>query len=352
MPLDFFEAGGIKMKAIEKLVYTIWVNLDGNCPREGIEPSTSNKELALRMLYLIKKLLDDKRAGPLFEEEHSSLLESRALAEFSKIRSISIEECGKSVNPFSALGETEREIFVPYMELDELKSLLKIDDKDVMINLLKGSILELKEPIDIKVGKKGEVEMPKNVMVRFNPYMNRPTALAKEQTISAPYMVLTYGILAGMKEKVDRVFEGGFGSGYHLAYKGNLYPTAKFFGSDVHEDFCEMARKNIKTLDDMNQTQLSQRITLGAGNCLRPSENAVFMDNRPYDLIYFTFMMPNNFDFKPYFDSLCDGGILISPVNSPVYQEAESGNFTLFVKNKGKTDSLEITACSFVPAVR
>ncbi len=158
-------------------------------------------------------------------------------------------------------------------------------------------------------------------------YADEPLPIGSGQTISAPHMV---AIMTELLEprKTDRVLEVGAGSGYQAAILSGLVKSIRTI--ELEPELAKKAGESLKKSGYRNV-----EITVGDGSKGFPKE-------APFDKIIVTCgarEIP-----KPLVEQLKEGGRIVIPVGSGLYQELILGikrRDRLVMENKG--------ACAFVP---
>ncbi len=201
---------------------------------------------------------------------------------------------------FSSFYRVDRDLFIPFLTEEELKSY--------------GISLEKLEEMDA-LRREGELVKPE-------PYLNEALPIGRKATCSAPYLIHTYSVILRMLEK-GRVFEAGTGSGYHLAITANLGFEA--YSADIDPELCEFAKGNLEKLDP----DILKRVKIEEANCLDP-ESKFIRENAPYDAVYFTFLYPKEKaeTLEKWLDYLKPGGFLLAPLQ----HSGTTGRLVLFQK--------------------
>ncbi len=158
-------------------------------------------------------------------------------------------------------------------------------------------------------------------------YVDEPLPIGSGQTISAPHMVAIMTELLEPK-KTDRVLEVGAGSGYQAAILSRL--VKRIHTVELEPDLAKKAGEGLKKSGYDNVD-----VTVGDGSKGLPKE-------APFDKIIVTCGATDI--PKPLIEQLKEGGRIVIPVGSGMYQELILG-----VKRKGKLEKENKGACVFVP---
>jgi len=237
----------------------------------------------------------------------------------------------------------DRAKFVPYLTIKEFFASSKMSPSGLMQLIMNKQI----DVSRIEIGFEGDRPfLPEGKVIRRHPYLFSPIPIDNGQTCSAEYMIQTYNILSTLTT-VERFYDFGVGCGYQMAHMLHLHKDAIGFGCDVHSDLIEQAQSNLTSPENLSPFNAS-RIHLSTNNALE--EHAHFSENGPYNLIYFAFMNPDDFNPSTYSQHLADGGVMIVPVRGE--KDDETGGFLRVYRKKG--DDLEhvnVAKVGFVPAI-
>jgi len=160
-------------------------------------------------------------------------------------------------------------------------------------------------------------------------YEDYPLPIAREQTISQPYIVALMSELAGLKGG-EKVLEIGTGSGYQAAVLAEL--AGRVFTVELFPDLADAARGR---LDKQGYKNISFRTGDGA---------AGWPEEAPFDAILATCAAP---EIPPALaDQLKEGGRLVIPLG------AEPQELVLAVKKDGRLERRSVCAVRFVPLLK
>jgi protein-L-isoaspartate(D-aspartate) O-methyltransferase len=169
--------------------------------------------------------------------------------------------------------------------------------------------------------------------LRSNAYVDTPLPIGSGQTISAPHMV------AIMVEKLAlepgmKVLEVGAGSGYHAAVVAELVaPDGQVFSVERVESLARFAK------DNLDRTGYGDIVTVVVGDGSKG-----LAEHAPYARIFVACGAPEV--PSPLTDQLADGGRMLVPVGSRMYQDL------LSVERKGSRVTVQnCGGCVFVPLV-
>lgn len=205
----------------------------------------------------------------------------------------------------NALHSVDRGCFIPFLSPAQIMEFYQMGEKFVGLLSEKGFVQRNPE---------------NNDELRVNPYINMAVPIGHNATCSAPYMVMTYNIVASLFPHA-RIFEAGTGCGYHLASTASINPNFTVFSADIVPELCKTSIENIKRLQ--NAAAMLERIAVEEADCLDP-ENGFFRENAPYKFIYFTFLFPNGekYKIKDFIPCLEEGGILMMPLQDHKLQNS------------------------------
>ena len=165
--------------------------------------------------------------------------------------------------------------------------------------------------------------------LRDMAYNDCPLPLAKDQTISQPYMVALMTQLLSLK-KTDKVLEVGTGSGYQAAILSKI--ARKVYSVERFAELTRQAEANLKKLQ-INSIEL----ICGDGSC-------GLKDKAPFDAILVTAAAPRA--PEELINQLSNGGRLVVPVGEMHIQRI------LKVEKQGKKIIKNYYGtCVFVPLV-
>ena len=274
-----------------------------------------------------------------------------------------------NVSPFSALELADAGYFVPWKPFDEYARLrweyhirrgTAVTWEDVAAEQLHWltyelavlgpvGVYQIQTPSLIVLQPDGRVDWKYgHNMVRLNPYLGCPLPNLQGHTISASYLIATYGILntltAGPPKKI---FEAGVGSWRHLAYLSAQFPNAQLYGCDCPRGYCP-APPAIQKLGEIG-LDITSRAHVTVGNLVFNIDSTSFVADGPYDIINVSFACPH---YEGYFEQLLsqlnDGGILVIPMSTTV----ANGECNLLVIRRCGDQFVAVQAvdCSFMPA--
>ncbi len=169
--------------------------------------------------------------------------------------------------------------------------------------------------------------------LRSSAYVDTPLPIGSGQTISAPHMV------AIMVEKLAlepgmKVLEVGAGSGYHAAVVAELVaPDGHVFSVERVESLARFAN------DNLARTGYGDIVTV-----VLDDGSKGLAEHAPYDRIFVACGAPEV--PSPLTNQLVDGGRMLVPVGSRMYQDL------LSVEKKGSNVTIKnCGGCVFVPLV-
>ena len=160
-------------------------------------------------------------------------------------------------------------------------------------------------------------------------YEDYPLPIARDQTISQPYIVALMSELAGLKGG-ERVLEVGTGSGYQAAVLAEL--SGQVFTVEILPELADSARAR---LQKQGYSNISFRTGDGA---------AGWPDEAPFDAILVTCAAPEI--PQALAAQLKEGGRLVVPLGG------ESQELELAVKKDGSLQRRGVCAVRFVPLLK
>ena len=158
-------------------------------------------------------------------------------------------------------------------------------------------------------------------------YDDRPLPIARQQTISQPYMVALMTEALELSRQ-DRVLEIGTGSGYQAAVLAEICDTV--YTVEKFPELLDQAAAVCRQLGYRNIIAKSDDGTLG------------WPEHQPYDAILVTAGAPQV--PQPLLDQLAEGGRMLIPVGGDLIQELK--------KLTRRTDRIveeRLIGCQFVP---
>ncbi len=158
-------------------------------------------------------------------------------------------------------------------------------------------------------------------------YEDTPLPIGDDQTISQPYIVALMTELLDPQGK-SRVLEVGTGSGYQAAVLAQIVDSV--FSVEIVPN---LARRAAAVLD-----------SLGYGNVAVKEGDGYrgWREHAPFDAIIVT-CAPDNIP-APLVEQLSEGGVMVIPVGSQIYQE-----LILLRKSDGRVQKESVASVRFVP---
>lgn len=176
-------------------------------------------------------------------------------------------------------------------------------------------------------------EMPRHLFVseslRHLAYSDHPLPIAKDQTISQPYVVALM-LQALQLSGTERVLEIGTGSGYEAALLGRL-------AGEVHsiERFAELAEQASRVLVQVGAQNVSVHVGDGSVGLAA---------HAPYDAIISSAAAPQA--PRPWLQQLTEGGRLLLPVGEPGEQVLQ-----LWTRRGDEFTHRQLGTVAFVPLI-
>lgn len=166
--------------------------------------------------------------------------------------------------------------------------------------------------------------------MREHAYADCPLPIGYNQTISQPFTVAFMLDALELREGYS-ILEVGCGSGYNAALIKELVKDGKVVSVEVIKELVNFAKENLARLN-YNIKVVSSDGSQG------------YKKDAPYDRIIATCACPSI--PKPWITQLNEGGIIIAPVGTGLYQEMLKAK-----KIKGELKITSIGSFRFVPLV-